>query len=95
MLMQKKSKKWGSLQELYTHQCMIVLKHRYLYYILHKSIITDSAYDKLEKDLKQFEIKHPLLVHDNSPTQSVGSNKLKNYPQSIRMLYKEGKIKNV
>ncbi len=79
---------WGSLQEQYTRKCMTVLMHNFLYYVLSDPTIEDHEYDKLFRDLEEFERKHPSLVHPKSPTQKVGSGNMIDYPRSILHLMK-------
>ncbi len=79
--------KWGSLEEKYRLMCMQVLNHRFKYYVLAKTEISDQEYDVLESDLKKFEQENPDLVHPNTPTKSVGSSEWNTYPRSIRMLH--------
>ncbi|MGH1455863.1 MAG: NAD-dependent DNA ligase LigA [Alphaproteobacteria bacterium] len=42
------------------------------YYNDDDPIMDDAAYDKLRAKLEALEVKHPDLVHDQSPTQTVG-----------------------
>jgi len=77
------------LEEQYTKMCMEVLRHRFLYYVLSETEISDQAYDKLESALKAFETKHPDLVHPETPTKNVGSSIASTYPRSIQHLYKD------
>src|SRR6202050_4400958 len=46
--------------------------HEYLYYVLDQPEITDAAFDKLMRQLKELEAEHPSLVTADSPTQRVG-----------------------
>lgn len=83
--------KWGTKKEIYRHKCMMLLKHRYLYYVLNDPEITDIQYDKMEKQLQQFESDNSSMVHPHSPTRTVGSSDVSSYPKSIRMLYQDRK----
>lgn len=47
-------------------------RHRYLYHVLDKQEISDSALDSLKKELFDIEEKYPDLVTPDSPTQRVG-----------------------
>jgi DNA ligase (NAD+) len=47
-------------------------RHRAAYYHSNTSLISDSDYDKLMKELEQLEAKHPELITGDSPTQTVG-----------------------
>lgn len=69
--------------------CMQILRHRFLYYVLAKPIISDFEYDALESKLREFESAHPDLVHPKTPTKFVGSNLPWDYPLGIQHLYKD------
>jgi len=47
--------------------------HNYKYYILDDPEISDSAYDKLLRELQNIEAAHPELITADSPTQRVGA----------------------
>lgn len=47
--------------------------HNYRYYVLDDPEITDAEWDKLFRELKSLEEKHPDLVTPESPTQRVGA----------------------
>lgn len=47
--------------------------HDYLYYVKDRPQISDSAYDKLFRELVDLEAAHPDLVTPDSPTQRVGA----------------------
>lgn len=47
-------------------------RHRYLYHVLDKQEISDSALDSLKKELFDLEKKYPDLATLDSPTQRVG-----------------------
>jgi len=53
--------------------------HEYLYYVLDKPQVSDSTYDKLFRELKELEAKHPDLITPDSPTQRVGGEPLKSF----------------
>ncbi len=50
--------------------------HNYQYYVLDNPEISDSAYDKLLRELQEIEARHPELVTQDSPTQRVGATPL-------------------
>jgi DNA ligase (NAD+) len=50
----------------------LINHHRAAYYQSNTSLISDSDYDKLMRELEQLESKHPELITGDSPTQSVG-----------------------
>jgi len=53
--------------------------HRYLYHVLDKQEISDSASDSLKKELFDLEQKYPELITKDSPTQRVGGKALKKF----------------
>lgn len=57
----------------------LTLAHRYLYYVKNQPILSDRAYDLLEKEAL-------LAVSHDSPLQKPGSDKEDDYPPQIRNL---------
>ena len=55
-------------------------KHDRLYYVLAEPEISDYDYDKLYSELKEIEKKYPDLVTPDSPTQRVGGETTKEFP---------------
>jgi DNA ligase (NAD+) len=53
--------------------------HDYKYYVLDKPEISDQAYDRLYRRLKDLEGAHPELVTGDSPTQRVGGAPAKGF----------------
>ena len=53
--------------------------HRYLYHVLDRSEISDSAFDTLKNELEELELKFPDLVTSDSPTQRVGGRPLNKF----------------
>src|ERR1700691_656318 len=49
-----------------------IRRHEYLYYVEDDPQISDSAFDRLMKELKALEEQHPRLLTPDSPTQRVG-----------------------
>lgn len=47
--------------------------HNYRYHVLDDPEISDAEYDRLLKELKALETKHPQLASPDSPTQRVGA----------------------
>jgi DNA ligase (NAD+) len=47
-------------------------RHDYLYYVLAEPEISDFDYDKLMRELQDYETEYPELVTPDSPTQRVG-----------------------
>ena len=63
--------------------------HNYRYYVLNEPEISDAEYDRLFKELEEFESKYPELVTPDSPTQRVGAKPLEafgTYKHSIPLL---------
>ena len=52
--------------------------HNYKYYTLNQPEITDKEYDDMYYRLRELEKENPELASENSPTQKVGSEILKN-----------------
>ncbi len=57
----------------------VINHHRYLYHVLDKQEISDSALDSLKKELFDLEQKYPDLITPDSPTQRVGGEPLKEF----------------
>jgi DNA ligase (NAD+) len=75
-------KKLESLREDIRH-------HEYLYYVLDRPEISDAEFDKLMRQLKDFEAEHPTLITADSPTQRVGGKPREGFvkvPHSSPML---------
>jgi DNA ligase (NAD+) len=53
--------------------------HRYLYHVLDKQEISDSALDSLKKELFDLEQENPELITPDSPTQRIGGEPLKEF----------------
>lgn len=57
----------------------VINYHRYLYHVLDKQKISDSALDSLKHELKELEDKFPDLRTADSPTQRVGGQPLESF----------------
>ena len=57
----------------------VINHHRYLYHVLDKQEISDSALDSLKKELFDLEMQYPDLITKDSPTQRVGGVPLKEF----------------
>lgn len=53
--------------------------HNYRYYVLDSPEISDSAYDRLMRELSDLESKRPDLVTPDSPTQRVGAQPVSSF----------------
>lgn len=56
-------------------------EHNYNYYVLDNPTIPDAEYDRLFRELQQLETENPELITDDSPTQRVGAEPLKEFSQ--------------
>ena len=56
-----------------------VRRHDRLYYVEAQPEISDSAYDRLYRELVDLEKSHPELIHENSPTRKVGGTPLDSF----------------
>ena len=57
----------------------LIRHHRYLYHILDRQEISDSALDSLKKELFDLEQKYPEFITLDSPTQRIGGAPLKKF----------------
>ncbi len=65
----------------------VINHHRYIYHVLDKQEISDSALDSLKKELFDLEQQFPDLITPNSPTQRIGGEPLKEF-KKIRHIQK-------
>jgi len=56
-----------------------VRRHDRLYYVEARPEISDAAYDRLYRELQDFEKAHPDLANENSPTKKVGGAPLDSF----------------
>ena len=57
----------------------VINHHRYLYHVLDKQEISESALDSLKKELFDLETEFPDLITADSPTQRIGGKPLKEF----------------
>jgi len=57
----------------------VINYHRYLYHVLDRQEISDSALDSLKKELFELEQKFPEFITPDSPTQRVGGKPQKQF----------------
>jgi len=72
----------------YAHLLQQVRRHDLLYYVQAQPEISDAAYDRLYRELSDFEKAHPQLIDENSPTRKVGGAPLDSFltvPHTVRM----------
>ncbi|WP_433961678.1 DNA ligase LigA-related protein, partial [Escherichia coli] len=55
--------------------------HEYLYHVMDAPEIPDAEYDRLMRELRELEAKHPELITPDSPTQRVGAAPLAAFSQ--------------
>ena len=60
----------------------LINHHRYLYHVLDKQEISDSALDSLKNELFDLEQQFPDLITADSPTQRVGGKPLKEFAKA-------------
>src|SRR3990167_5267599 len=80
----------------------LINRHRYLYHVLDKEEISDSAFDTLKHELFLLEQEFPELVTPDSPTQRVGGQPLPSFKKvqhrvpmlSIEDIFDENELKN-
>ena len=60
----------------------VINHNRYLYHVLDKQEISDSALDSLKKELFDLEQKYPEFITNDSPTQRVGGKPLKEFKKA-------------
>lgn len=60
----------------------VINYHRYLYHVLDKQEISDSALDSLKHELFELEEKFPELITPDSPTQRVGGEPLAEFKKA-------------
>lgn len=56
-----------------------IRRHDYLYYVLARPEISDTQYDRLLRELRALEEKHPELLTPDSPTQRVGGEPVEGF----------------
>lgn len=71
-----------SARERIEHLKKIINRERYLYHVLDRQGISDSALDSLKKELFDLEQKFPDLVTPDSPTQRIGGRPLKEFKKA-------------
>lgn len=58
-----------------------IQEHNYRYYVLDQPTIPDSEYDRLFRELQSLEQRYPQLITADSPTQRVGAEPAKFFPE--------------
>lgn len=72
--------------EEYKKKVALLKKYAYAYYVLDNPLVTDEAYDKLYREVEQFEKEHPDLILPDSPTQRIGGPVLAGFKKARHIL---------
>ncbi len=70
-----------AVQEQILHLHKLINYHSHRYYVLDDPEIPDAEYDKLFRQLEEFEAQYPELITLDSPTQRVGGEVLTSFQQ--------------
>jgi len=63
------------------HKLAAAIRHHdYLYYVRDSPEVSDEEYDRLFRELRELEERHPELVAPDSPTQRVAGQPLSSFP---------------
>lgn len=69
----------NSPAQRYARLLQEVRRHDHLYYVQAQPEISDTAYDRLYRELVDLETDHPKLADENSPTRKVGGAPLDSF----------------
>lgn len=69
-----------SIEQQLTELRTTLRHHEYLYHVMDAPEIPDAEYDRLMRELRELETKHPELITPDSPTQRVGAAPLEALP---------------
>lgn len=58
-----------SIEQQLTELRTTLRHHEYLYHVMDAPEIPDAEYDRLMRELRELETKHPELITPDSPTQ--------------------------
>lgn len=70
-----------SIEQQLTELRTTLRHHEYLYHVMDAPEIPDAEYDRLMRELRELETKHPELITPDSPTQRVGAAPLAAFSQ--------------
>lgn len=70
-----------SIEQQLTELRTTLRHHEYLYHVMDAPEIPDVEYDRLMRELRELETKHPELITPDSPTQRVGAAPLAAFSQ--------------
>ena len=71
------------IKEIYSNKIKLYQKYSKHYYQNNKSIVSDEEFDKLKLEILKIEKNNDVLVHDNSPSKSIGFKPSKNFKKII------------
>ncbi|HWX25726.1 MAG TPA: NAD-dependent DNA ligase LigA, partial [Vicinamibacteria bacterium] len=60
-----------------------IRRHERLYRVLDSPEISDTEFDRLERELRELEAAHPELLSPDSPTQRVGGEPSESFPTFV------------
>ena len=84
----KKKSNWGTPEEKYRRLCLHAQLCRFAYYVKNISIVPDEAYDRLERVILAIENDNrEVMSHRYSPACRSGSDKVGDYPLSVRIIW--------
>ncbi len=66
----------------YKEKVELLKKYAYAYYVEDNPLVTDEEYDRLYKEVEEFEKAHPDLIDPNSPTQRIGFGVAKEFKKA-------------
>ncbi len=70
---------FADLKVQYDALCREIAEHEHAYYVLAQPKLSDQAFDRLYRQLVDFESDHPDLKSPDSPTQRVGGQPLEGF----------------
>ncbi len=77
------------VEEHYRALCLRMLIFRFGYYVRGQIIISEKQYNVFHALIVTFEKRFPQILHPESPTQTVGSDRPADYPQAIVAVWME------
>lgn len=70
-----------SIEQQLTELRTTLRHHEYLYHVMDAPEVPDAEYDRLLRELRELEARHPELITPDSPTQRVGAAPLSAFTQ--------------
>ena len=78
---------WGTKAEKFNRFCIVAQFQRFCYYVKNDPIVQDAEYDELERFIALLEERNSELHSQFSPTKTVGSSKIEDYPRHFTRWY--------